>query len=139
MSLSIVTTLTISTSAICTNEQVRAGGAYYIISRAIGPEFGGSVGMILSIASMFAVSLYLLGFAQSLQINLKNQFEFSIFENTANDIRLWATIFLIIVSILAIVGLKYVIKAQIGLLIWILISVINSWLILSNKFVRSRN
>eukprot|EP01084_Bolivina_argentea_P204293 348857_1 len=37
---------------------VRAGGAYYFISRTIEPEFGGSVDMILSLASMIAFSLY---------------------------------------------------------------------------------
>eukprot|EP01084_Bolivina_argentea_P029632 55023_1 len=116
----IVTTLTtISMSAICTNGTVRAGGAYYIISRTIGPEFGGSVGMILSMASMIAVSLYLLGFAQSLAINLESQAGFHIFNDQINDMRLWSTVFLIIVLMLAIVGLKYVIKMQISLLAFI--------------------
>ena len=126
----VVTTLTtISMSAICTNGTVLAGGAYYIISRTIGPAFGGAVGMILSIGSMIAVSLYLIGFAQALQINLadqitlKNGDSFHIFNDPTNDIRLYSTVFLIICLILAIVGLKYVIKAQIGLLVWILISV----------------
>ena len=53
-------------SALATNGQVETGGAYYLLSRALGPEFGGAVGFLFYIAQAFGVGLYTLGFTEAL-------------------------------------------------------------------------
>lgn len=38
-----------------------------MISRSLGPEYGGSIGVIFSIANAVAVSMYVVGFAETLR------------------------------------------------------------------------
>lgn len=58
---------TMSMSAICTNGEVKGGGTYYMISRSLGPEFGGSIGIIFSLANAVAIAMYAVGFAEALR------------------------------------------------------------------------
>ncbi|MGA1622590.1 MAG: Na-K-Cl cotransporter [Synechocystis sp.] len=55
----------LSIAAIATDQVVKAGGAYYMISRSLGIETGGAVGVPLYFAQAFSVALYTLGFAES--------------------------------------------------------------------------
>lgn len=57
---------TLSLSAIATNMQVKGGGAYFIISRVLGPEFGGSIGIALFWAQALSGPFYILGFTEAL-------------------------------------------------------------------------
>lgn len=66
LSTSITLLTSLSISAIATDRIVRVGGAYYMISRSLGIETGGAVGIPLYFAQAFSVALYTLGFAESL-------------------------------------------------------------------------
>lgn len=44
-----------------------AGGAYYLISRSLGPEFGGAIGLIFAFANAVAVAMYVVGFAETMR------------------------------------------------------------------------
>ncbi|MCA9562837.1 MAG: hypothetical protein KC561_05070, partial [Myxococcales bacterium] len=57
----LITFLTsLSISAISTNTRVQGGGAYYLISRSLGPEFGGAIGLTLFLAQALSVPFYIL-------------------------------------------------------------------------------
>lgn len=67
----LITTLTtLSLSAIATNLKMRVGGVYFIISRVLGPDFGGSIGITLFIAQAVSVAFYTIGFTEALLILL---------------------------------------------------------------------
>uniref|UniRef100_A0A4W5MDP8 Solute carrier family 12 member 7b n=1 Tax=Hucho hucho TaxID=62062 RepID=A0A4W5MDP8_9TELE len=60
----------ISMSAIATNGVVPAGGSYYMISRSLGPEFGGAVGLCFYLGTTFAGSMYILGTIEILLVSI---------------------------------------------------------------------
>ncbi len=62
-----ITTLTsFSLSAIATNTKLKGGGVYYMISRVLGPDFGGAIGITLYVAQAVAVAFYAIGFTEAL-------------------------------------------------------------------------
>ncbi len=64
----------LSISAVSTNTKVKGGGAYFLISRSLGPEFGGAIGLALFLAQAFSVPFYVLGFVEALTVTFP-QFE----------------------------------------------------------------
>ena len=60
--ISVITS--ISLSAAATNLRVKGGGDYYLISRTLGLEFGGALGLVLFLAQSVSIGFYCLGFGE---------------------------------------------------------------------------
>ena len=54
----------VSLSAIATSRKVRGGGDYYLISRSLGVEYGGALGVLLFLAQAISVAFYCVGFGE---------------------------------------------------------------------------
>ncbi|VDP25253.1 unnamed protein product [Soboliphyme baturini] len=101
-------TTSLSLSAIATNGMVPAGGPYYMISRNLGPELGGAVGILFYLASTIAASMYLLG---SVEIFLLYCLpEAKPFTDIYNCFRVFGTALLAIVSCIVLGGVRLVNK-----------------------------
>lgn len=55
----------ISLSAIATSLRVKAGGDYYVISRTLGPAFGGALGVVLFLSQAVSIAFYAIGFGEA--------------------------------------------------------------------------
>ncbi|KAJ8407879.1 hypothetical protein AAFF_G00269230 [Aldrovandia affinis] len=122
----------ISMSAIATNGVVPAGGAYFMISRSLGPEFGGAVGLCFYLGTTFAGAMYILG---AIEILLKYIVpQAAIFHTSGpnggdgamlNNMRVYGTIFLSLMALVVFVGVKYVNKLASLFLACVIISIVS--------------
>ncbi len=64
--ITLVTSICLS--AVATNSRVGVGGAYFIISRSLGLEVGGAIGLPLFLSQALSVTLYAYGLAESLRL-----------------------------------------------------------------------
>ncbi|XP_018414545.1 PREDICTED: solute carrier family 12 member 5 [Nanorana parkeri] len=122
----------ISMSAIATNGVVPAGGSYYMISRSLGPEFGGAVGLCFYLGTTFAGAMYILG---TIEILITYLFPgMAIFkaeeasEETAallNNMRVYGTCVLTCMAIVVFVGVKYVNKFALVFLGCVILSILS--------------
>lgn len=125
ISTSITFLTALSVCAIATDKVVRAGGAYYMISRSLGIETGGAVGISLYFAQAVSVALYTIGFAESLvnaKVNILGQ-SLDLQALGLNQ-KYVALIITILVGILAITSASLAIKAQYFIMAAIAISLL---------------
>ncbi|KAH8406189.1 hypothetical protein KR215_006428 [Drosophila sulfurigaster] len=118
-----VTTITaLSMSAISTNGVIKGGGTYYMISRSLGPEFGGSIGLIFSLANVVACAMYVVGFCESMQAMMSSM-GWYIVDAGLTDVRIVGSITILLLLIIVVVGMEWEAKAQIGLLVILLAAI----------------
>uniref|UniRef100_A0A8C7HAX2 Solute carrier family 12 member 3 n=1 Tax=Oncorhynchus kisutch TaxID=8019 RepID=A0A8C7HAX2_ONCKI len=113
----------LSTSAIATNGRVKGGGTYFLISRSLGPELGGSIGLIFAFANAVAVAMHTVGFAETVQA-LMQESGASIVD-PINDIRIIGVITVTCLLAISLAGMEWEAKAQVLFFIVILVSFAN--------------
>ncbi|KAJ5579958.1 uncharacterized protein N7459_005943, partial [Penicillium hispanicum] len=120
--INLVTTM--SLSAIATNGTVRGGGAYYLISRSLGPEFGGSIGIVFYLGYVFNTGMNAVGLIDCFTQN------FGVDSGTWANILLegfwwqylWGTVILVLCTAICLAGSSIFSRASNGLLVILLIA-----------------
>lgn len=114
LSTSITLLTAFSIAAIATDQRVQIGGAYYMISRSLGVEIGGAVGIPLFLAQGLSVALYTVGFAESIV---------GVFPSL--DIKIVGVITTVLVAVLALTSAQLAIRAQYFIMTAIALSVLS--------------
>ncbi|KAJ8003175.1 hypothetical protein DPEC_G00166660 [Dallia pectoralis] len=113
----------LSTSAIATNGKVKGGGTYFLISRSLGPELGGSIGLIFAFANAVAVAMHTVGFAETVQSLMQESGASMV--DPMNDIRIIGVITVTCLLAISLAGMEWESKAQIVFFFVILVSFAN--------------
>lgn len=120
--INLVTTMSIS--AVASNGTVRGGGAYYLISRSLGPEFGGSIGIVFYMGFVFNTGMNAVGLIDCLNQNFGSESG-----NWATFLAegywwqyLWSTLVLIFCTGICLAGSSVFARASNGLLVVLLIA-----------------
>ncbi|HUH01227.1 MAG TPA: hypothetical protein VML75_04480, partial [Kofleriaceae bacterium] len=123
---SITTLTTLSLSAIATNTDVKTGGVYFMISRVLGPDFGGTIGLTLYVSQAVSIAFYVIGFSEAL---------FGLFAPAGSELaatmvtyhlpQLTSSLMIVVLFFVTFKGADLAIKAQYGILVILLLSVLS--------------
>ncbi len=97
----------LSLSAIATSMDVKAGGNYYLISRSLGLEIGGAIGIPLYLSQAISVAFYIIGFTEAMA---------SLPFFAALDPRLVSSGVALAFVVIAYVGADFALRIQYGIL-----------------------
>lgn len=120
ISVSITGISATSLSAISTNGIVANGGAYYMISRSLGAQFGGAIGLMFYIANAVGCPMYLVGFAETI-VGMSGGNTLMV---DGWDLQIVGILSLLLIGIICFAGLKYVVKFQLALLGLLVLSIL---------------
>lgn len=118
MSKAITVLTSLSLSAIATNTRLKGGGAYYLISRSLGIEFGGAIGLVFFAAQAISVAMYVIGFSEA----------FVAIVPGAPSLTIVATIVNVIVFVSVYIGAGWTIKVQYFILATLVGSLVSFYL-----------
>ncbi len=97
----------LSLSSIATSMNVKAGGNYYLISRSLGLEIGGAIGIPLYLSQAISVAFYVIGFVEAME---------AVPMLAAFDPQIFATVVVLAFVVIAYIGADFALKIQFGIL-----------------------
>ncbi|XP_025776373.1 solute carrier family 12 member 3 [Puma concolor] len=99
------------------------GGTYFLISRSLGPELGGSIGLIFAFANAVGVAMHTVGFAETVR-DLLQEYGTPIVD-PINDIRIIGVVTVTVLLAISLAGMEWESKAQVLFFLVIMISFAN--------------
>ena len=115
---SLITLLAaLSIASITTNMKVNKGGAYYIVSRSLGIDFGSAIGIPLYLGQAIGLAFFVLGFAETVHALYP-----------ACEIKTVSLITLIGLGMLGFLSTRFVLKAQLVIFAVIFVSLVSLFL-----------
>jgi amino acid transporter len=108
---SITFVSSLSVASIASNEQMETGGAYFMVSRVLGFQAGGGIGIPLFLSQALSIALYVIGFAEA----------FTAIQ-TDLSIPVVAIVTMLILALLGLIGARFMVLIQYGILVVILAS-----------------
>lgn len=82
-----------------------------MISRSLGPEFGGSIGLIFSLANAVACAMYVVGFCESMR-DLLTSFGLFIIDGDVQDVRIIGSFTILVLTVIVVVGMEWEAKVR---------------------------
>ena len=104
----------LSLSAIASNGTIQAGGPYYIISRTLGMEIGGSLGILFYLGTTLGASMHVMGAVETMTQSHHGQpyqlDNFGIFLSIVETVpsQVWSLLLMLLISQIVSVGSNYV-------------------------------
>ena len=102
----------LSVSALATNRRVGVGGDYFLLSRSLGLEIGGALGLPLFLSQALSVTLYSFGFSESMLL---------VFPNL--NIQVLTFILVLIIGVLSAKSAQLALKIQVPLMVAVALSI----------------
>ena len=120
----------LSLSAIASNGTILSGGPYYIISRTLGVDIGGALGLLFYLGTTLGASMHVMGAVETLVHRKKHAYE----NNATGNLHLlldscpnqvWSLIIMFVIARIVSVGSKHVTNAANFFLVTVGLSILS--------------
>ena len=106
----------LSLSAIASNGTIQAGGPYYIISRTLGVEIGGALGILFYLGTTLGASMHVMGAVETVFSRNGKPYQldnFGVFLSIVDTVpsQVWSLLLMFTIATIVSVGSKYVTRA----------------------------